>query len=116
MTPTPQNYELSSIHANDVKGLDCPACGHPTLMIFDGYITCTLAECPNPDYSEAIEQLISAEKKLLLEKLLEESFYCEDHLYGAMDEVVATSTGILGTIYYCGHTPAAPQEDKETAL
>jgi len=39
-----------------VNGLDCPACGHPTLMLADGgYITCCLEECPNPDYAEAIE-------------------------------------------------------------
>lgn len=39
-----------------VNGLDCPACGHPTLILGNGgYVTCSLEGCPNPDYSEAVE-------------------------------------------------------------
>ena len=47
---------LPSIHMNDINGIDCPACGHPTLMLMSGnYITCCMADCPNPDYAEALE-------------------------------------------------------------
>jgi hypothetical protein len=39
-----------------VNGLDCPACGHPTLILGEGgYVTCSLEGCPNPDYAEALE-------------------------------------------------------------
>lgn len=50
---------LPSIHANEIKGMDCLACGHPTLMIFDGYITCTLADCPDPDFASVVTDLAS---------------------------------------------------------
>lgn len=37
-----------------INGLDCPACGHPTLFLGEGgYITCGLEDCPNPDYAES---------------------------------------------------------------
>lgn len=47
-----------------VNGLDCPACGHPTLILGNGgYITCSLEGCPNPDYAEALEAHAQAEKE-----------------------------------------------------
>ena len=64
--------ELTSIHANEVKGIDCPSCGHPCLMLANGYITCTLADCPNPDYAEAIERLIADEVRKAFESVQNE--------------------------------------------
>lgn len=40
-----------------INGLDCPACGHPCLMLGDGgYVTCAYIDCPNPDFAEALLQ------------------------------------------------------------
>ena len=45
-----------------INGLDCPACGHPTLILGDGgYVTCSLEGCPNPDYAEAVEAKVADE-------------------------------------------------------
>lgn len=44
-----------------INGLDCPACGHPTLILGNGgYVTCSLEGCPNPDYAEANEAKLEA--------------------------------------------------------
>lgn len=59
---TAQTQPLPSIHMNDVNGIDCPACGHPTLMLMSGnYITCCMADCPNPDYTDALAKQQQAE-------------------------------------------------------
>lgn len=59
---TAQTQPLPSIHMNDVNGIDCPACGHPTLMLMSGnYITCCMADCPNPDYTDALAKQHQAE-------------------------------------------------------
>lgn len=56
-SPLNEGAELPSIHANEINGLDCPACGHPTLMVMGGgYITCCLSDCPNPDYADALDK------------------------------------------------------------
>lgn len=73
--PTPHSdSELPSIHANEVKGLDCPACGHPCLMLLNGYITCTLADCPNPDFSDAIQSWADRRADKLVVEAKEEIF------------------------------------------
>lgn len=93
-SPQPDTGDaLPSIHAYDVKGMDCPACGHPTLMILGGYITCTLAECPNPDFSETI----AAEKEMAAaEARIDELEKISDIEFGVFQDA---STGhIVGAI------------------
>lgn len=52
-----------------VNGLDCPACGHPTLILGNGgYVTCSLEGCPNPDYAEAVDQKVDAEVERRLQE------------------------------------------------
>ncbi|MET7746560.1 hypothetical protein [Streptomyces sp. NPDC005385] len=51
--------QLPSIHAADVEGW-CPACGHPTLMIESGRLTCTLMGCPRPEAAAQLLQGVAA--------------------------------------------------------
>ena len=48
--------------AKALKHLRCPACGHAgAIFVGDGgYLTCGIAECPNPDYADAVAKLVEA--------------------------------------------------------
>lgn len=50
---------LPSITAGDVEGW-CPACGHPTLMVEAGRLTCTLMGCPRPEAATQLLQSVAA--------------------------------------------------------
>jgi uncharacterized Zn finger protein (UPF0148 family) len=46
-----------------INGIDCPACGHPTLYLGNGgHITCAVDDCPNPDYADALKSHAEQEK------------------------------------------------------
>lgn len=49
-----------------VKNILCPACGHygTIFLAAENYLTCSVDTCPNPDYAEALEAKIEAEKKI----------------------------------------------------
>lgn len=46
-----------------IKGTRCPACKNELLFVAEGgYISCSWATCPNPDYADALEARIAAER------------------------------------------------------
>ncbi|WP_369043439.1 hypothetical protein [Streptomyces sp. Midd1] len=50
---------LPSISEGDIEGW-CPACGHPTLMVEAGRLTCTLMGCPRPEAAARLLQGVAA--------------------------------------------------------
>ena len=70
----------SSDQTNDVQGR-CPFCGHRSLFLGSGgYITCRIAECPNPTGvadlldGESIDQAIDHGRRLVEAAISERGF------------------------------------------
>lgn len=80
--------ELPSIQQNEINGIDCPACGHPTLMLGNGgYITCALADCPNPDFADAVHSHSTNRAIEAVEGLLIGSLDYDDFVRRATDKL-----------------------------
>ncbi|MCX5285958.1 hypothetical protein [Streptomyces sp. NBC_00198] len=96
-----------SINAGDVEGW-CPACGHPTLMVETGRLTCTLMGCPRP---EAAAQLLQGVAAALAEPALMSSPDGWDLADVEAREAAATRGPWMGRaeldshIVYVNHTP-----------
>lgn len=58
-----EDNQRSELHPlSMINGLDCVACGQPTLILGDGgYVTCSFIDCPTPDFSEALDAYVAAQ-------------------------------------------------------